>query len=55
MAWANIEWSQEKDDVIMKFNDISLLDSFNTCEKKYTKKEFLKALWNKICDVLEKR
>ena len=54
-AWANIEWSQEKDDVVMKFNDISLLNSFNTGEKEYTKIEFLKALWNKICDVLEEK
>jgi hypothetical protein len=54
-AWANIEWSREKDDVIMKFNDISLLDSFHTGEKEYTKKEFLEALWDKICDVLEEK
>ena len=54
-AWSNIEWSQEKDDVVMKFNDISLLNSFNTGEKEYTKKEFLEALWNKICDVLEEK
>lgn len=54
-AWSNIEWSQEKDDVIMKFNDISLLNSFNTGEKEYTKKELLEALWNKICDVLEEK
>jgi len=54
-AWANIEWSQEKDDVVMKFNDISLLDSFNTGEKEYTKIEFLEALWNKICDVFEEK
>ncbi len=54
-AWANIEWNQKKDDAVMKFNDISLLNSFNTGEKEYTKKEFLEALWNKICDVLEER
>ena len=54
-AWENIEWSREKDGVIMKFNDISLFNSFNTGEKEYTKKEFLKALWNKICDVLEEK
>jgi len=52
-AWANIKWSQEKDDVAIIFNDISLLNSFNTGEKEYTKKEFLEALWDKICDVLE--
>ena len=54
-AWANIEWSQEKYDVIMKFNDFSLLNTFNTGEKEYTKEEFLEALWNKICDVLEEK
>jgi len=54
-AWANIKWSQEKDDVAIIFNDISLLDTFNTHEKEYTKKEFWEALWNKICDVLEER
>ena len=54
-AWANIEWSQEKDDVIMKFNDFSLLNTFDAREKEYTKKEFLEALWNKICDVLEEK
>jgi hypothetical protein len=54
-AWANIKWSQEKDDVVIIFNDISLLDTFNTHEKEYTKKVFLEALWNKICDVLEER
>ena len=54
-AWANIEWSQEKDDAVIIFNDISLLDSFHTGEKEYTKKEFLEALWDKICDVLEEK
>ena len=54
-AWSNIEWSQEKDEVVMKFYDFSLLNSFNTGEKEYTKKEFLEALWNKICDVLEEK
>ena len=54
-AWANIEWNQEKYDVVIMFNDISLLDSFDTGEKEYTKKEFLEALWNKICDVLEEK
>jgi len=54
-AWANIKWSQEKDDVVVIFNDISLLDSFDIGEKEYTKKEFLEALWNKICDVLEEK
>ena len=53
--WSNIEWSQEKYDVIMKFNDFSLLNTFNTGEKEYTKEEFLEALWNKTCDVLEER
>jgi hypothetical protein len=52
-AWANTKWSQEKDDVVIIFNDISLLNTFNTHEKEYTKEEFLKTLWNKICDVLE--
>jgi len=54
-AWANIKWNQEKDDVVMIFNDISLLNSFDTGEKEYTKREFLEALWNKICDVLEEK
>lgn len=54
-AWANIKWSQEKDGIVIIFNDISLLDSFNTGEKEYTKKEFLKVLWDKICDVLEEK
>lgn len=54
-AWANIKWSQEKDDVVIIFNDFSLLNTFDTREKEYTKKEFLDALWNKICDVLEEK
>ena len=54
-AWANIKWSQDKEDVVIIFNDISLLNTFNTGEKEYTKKEFLDALWNKICDVLEEK
>ena len=54
-AWANIEWSQEKDDIVIIFNDISLLNLFDTGEKEYTKKEFLEALWNKICDVIEEK
>jgi hypothetical protein len=54
-AWANIKWSQVKDDVVIIFNDISLFDSFNTGEKEYTKNVFLEALWNKICDVFEEK
>jgi len=54
-AWANIEWSQEKEYAVIIFNDISLFNIFSTQEKEYTKKEFLDALWNKICDVLEEK
>jgi hypothetical protein len=54
-AWANIKWNQEKDDAVIIFNDISLLNLFDTGEKEYTKKDFLEALWNKICDVLEEK
>ena len=54
-AWAIIKWSQHMGDAIIIFNDISLLNTFDTHEKKYTKKEFLEALWNKICDVLEEK
>lgn len=50
-ACAIIKWNQHMEDVIIMFDDISLLN-FHT-HKKYTKKEFLEALWNKICDVLE--
>jgi hypothetical protein len=54
-AWAHVKWSQTKDSAVIILNDMSLLDTFSTDEKEYTKSEFLEALWNKICEVLENK
>jgi TIR domain len=53
-AWGYFKWSTERELVVLELQDLSLLSSFNSGDKKlYTKEEFLHALWNKIRSVIE--
>lgn len=51
-AFGNFIWSKEKEEIILKLLDMSLIDMLSG-EKEYTKMEFIDALWNKICDIIE--
>lgn len=54
-AWGHFEWDAAKELVVLEFHDLSLLSSFNSGDaKRYTKEEFLTALWNKIRSVIER-
>lgn len=48
-------WSKEKNDIVLKLLDLSLLSSFTSSgDKLLTKKEFMDALWDRICDLIER-
>lgn len=51
-AFGEFAWDKEKNTVVLKLIDMSLFDMFSG-KKEYTKEEFIEALWNKICDVIE--
>ena len=51
-AWGKLIWNNEKEEIIIELHDLSLLGDLGS-EHEYTRKEFLDALWNKICDALE--
>lgn len=54
-AWGQFTWDAKKESVVLELHDISLLSSFNMGDaKKYTKEEFLAALWNKIRSTIER-
>lgn len=53
-AMGHFEWSKEKNDVVIELLDLSFLVYFSNDKNQYTKEEFVSALWNKICDILEK-
>ena len=51
-AWGKLIWSKQKEEIVIELHDLSLLGDLGS-ELKYTREEFLDALWNKICDTLE--
>jgi hypothetical protein len=54
-AWGQFTWDATKESVVLELHDISLLSSFNIGDaKRYTKEEFLAALWNKIRLTIER-
>lgn len=52
-ASGSFVWDKERELPVLDFHDLSLFDSFNANNRKYTKEEFLDALWHKVCDALE--
>lgn len=52
-AWGHIVWDREKESLALSFQDISLLQSFKMEEQIYNYNDFIDALWNNICDLLE--
>ncbi|MFC1514929.1 toll/interleukin-1 receptor domain-containing protein [Candidatus Omnitrophota bacterium] len=53
-AWADVTWSDERDSIVIKLTDMSLLDMLGE-SRELTKEEFVDALWNKICDAIESK
>lgn len=52
-AWGDVVWDNDKQGIFVELNDLSFLENINSGKKKYSKKEFVEALWNKICNALE--
>lgn len=52
-AWGNIVWNKEHELLVLGLQDMSLLNLFTTEKRQYTYDEFLNALWDKICNILE--
>ena len=52
-AWGNIVWDKEHEELVLELHDMSLLGSFVSEKRSYTFEEFLNALWDKICNLLE--
>lgn len=54
-AWGQFTWDATKESIVLELHDISLLSSFNIGDaKRYTKEEFLAALWHKIRLTIER-
>jgi len=51
-AWADFEWDKDKECVVLKLTDFSVI-SFNNQSQIFTQKEFLEYLWGKVCDAAE--
>ena len=51
-AHGSMCWSNDHNAIVMQLNDMSLLNILGT--RLYTKDEFVDALWDKICDTLDK-
>lgn len=54
-AWGKILWDKESNSLMLELHDMSLLQLFSTDNKLCSYAEFLEAMWNKICDVLESK
>ncbi len=53
-AWGHFKWDAAKELVVLELHDMSLLSSFTSGDaKRYSKEEFLQALWNKIRSEIE--
>jgi hypothetical protein len=52
-AWGNIVWNKEHELLVLELHDLSLLGGFISDKRQYTHEEFLDALWDKICNLLE--
>jgi len=53
-AWGHFKWDAAKELVVLELHDMSLLFSFTSGDaKRYSKEEFLQALWNKIRSEIE--
>ncbi len=48
-------WHQERDDALLKLNDISLFGFMSTEEKLMSAPEFIDRIWNRIVDEIESR
>lgn len=53
-AWGNFVWSKEKGEIVLKLFGISFLDLLPGEEKEFTKGMFVDAVWDKVCDILDK-
>lgn len=53
-AFGSFMWSKGKNSVVLKLLDMSLFDILPSGEKEFTKEEFVDALWNKVCDIIDR-
>ena len=51
-AWGKMEKNPENDSTVLRLNDLSLLECLGG-ETVFTSEQFIEALWEKICDVIE--
>ena len=53
-AWGNLEWDRNQGRSILRFNDLSLLAHVpGTGDRAFAVDEFIGAIWDRICDVIE--
>lgn len=53
-AWGHFKWDTEKEAVVLDLMGLGFLSNYSSDAKRYTKEEFLHALWDKIRSVIER-
>lgn len=53
-AWGRMVWDRDREQVLLELSDMSLLSLYTGQEQRFTTAEFTNALWDQICDVLER-
>jgi hypothetical protein len=54
-AWGDFEIDPERNVVALKLHDMSLFGHFNSGERFYKANQFADAIWNVVCDQVEKQ
>lgn len=52
-AFGDLEWDKEKECVILKLNDFSMIGTTSGSDQNLTQQEFIEYIWNKVCDAVE--
>jgi hypothetical protein len=53
-AWANIEWDQDEEQLVIRLHDMSLLGFMPVGEKTFAFKDFADQIWGRIVDMVER-
>jgi len=51
-AWGDFEWDKERECVVLKLTDFSMI-SFSNSKQSFIQQEFFDYIWEKVCDAAE--
>lgn len=53
-AFGEFAWDKHADEILLNIQNLSLFGQYGSGETKYSQGDFLEALWNDICDAVER-